>query len=52
MKLRKSRSSESRRRQQGCQIFLATTHQNGKKPIPNYHKIYQIATKYIKIAAK
>jgi hypothetical protein len=27
---------------QGCQIFLGTTYQNGGN-IPNYYKIYQIA---------
>jgi hypothetical protein len=32
---------------QGCQIFLATTYQNGKS-IPNNHKKYQMATKYTK----
>jgi hypothetical protein len=30
----------------GCQIFLGTTYQNGKN-IPNNHKIYKMATKYI-----
>jgi hypothetical protein len=29
---------------QGCQIFLGTTYQNGKN-IPNYHNIYQMAVK-------
>jgi hypothetical protein len=29
----------------GCQIFLGTTYQNGEK-YTNYHKIYQITTKY------
>jgi hypothetical protein len=32
---------------QGCQIFLGTTYQTGKK-LPNDHEIYQIATKYAK----
>jgi hypothetical protein len=32
---------------QGCQIFLAATYQNGEN-IPNYHKMYQMATKYTK----
>jgi hypothetical protein len=32
---------------QGCQIFLGTTYQNGKN-IPKNHKIYQMATEYIK----
>jgi hypothetical protein len=32
---------------QGCQIFLGTTHQNGKN-LPNGYKIYQMATKYTK----
>jgi hypothetical protein len=31
---------------QGCQIFVATTYQNGKN-IPNIQKIYQIAIKYV-----
>jgi Tfp pilus assembly protein PilF len=30
---------------QGCQIFLATTYQNGKNT-PNSQKIYQMAIKY------
>jgi hypothetical protein len=30
---------------QGCQIFLETTYQNGKN-IPNDHKMYQTAIKY------
>jgi hypothetical protein len=29
-------------REQGCQIILGAANQN----IPNYHKIYQMATKY------
>jgi hypothetical protein len=39
---------------QGCQIFLATTYQNGNKytkqpeNVPNGHKLYQIAVKYTK----
>jgi hypothetical protein len=41
---------------QGCQIFLATTYQNGKNipnyhkisKIPNGHKIYRVAVKQIK----
>jgi hypothetical protein len=39
---------------QGCQIFLSTTYQNGgeyiKLPqnIPNVHKVYQMAVKLIK----
>jgi hypothetical protein len=33
--------------QQGCQIFLSPTNQIGKN-VPNYHKIYQKATKYTK----
>jgi S-methylmethionine-dependent homocysteine/selenocysteine methylase len=28
--------------EQGCQIFLATTYQNGEKNIPRREKIYQI----------
>jgi hypothetical protein len=38
-------------RQQGCQMFLGTTYQNGEKctkwpqDIPNGHKIYQMAMK-------
>jgi hypothetical protein len=32
---------------QGCQIFVATTYQNGKN-IPNIQKIYQIFRKYTK----
>jgi hypothetical protein len=31
---------------QGCQMFLATTYQNGKH-IPNHCKINQIATRYV-----
>jgi hypothetical protein len=34
---------------QGCQIFLGTTHQNGKKhikDIPNGRQIFQMAMKY------
>jgi hypothetical protein len=30
---------------QGCQIFLGTTYQNGKN-IPNNHKIYLMDTKF------
>jgi hypothetical protein len=42
---------ESFRFQQGCQIFLGATYQNGEKCtkltqiIPNGHKIYQMALK-------
>jgi hypothetical protein len=32
---------------QGCQIFLGTTYQNGKS-ITGSHKIYQMTTKYTK----
>jgi hypothetical protein len=32
---------------QGCQIFLDTTYQSGKN-IPNGHKVYQMAMKYMK----
>jgi hypothetical protein len=32
---------------QGCQIFLATTYQNGEN-IPNEHKIYQMSTRCAK----
>jgi hypothetical protein len=31
----------------GCQIFLGTTYQKGKN-VPNGHKIYQMAIKYLK----
>jgi hypothetical protein len=39
---------------QGCQIFLGTTYQNGKKStkclqnLPNGHKLYQNVVKYTK----
>jgi hypothetical protein len=29
---------------QGCQIFLGTKYQNGKK-LPNYHELYQMSIK-------
>jgi hypothetical protein len=32
---------------QGCQIFLGTIYQHGEN-VPNYHKIYLMAIKYIK----
>jgi hypothetical protein len=36
---------------QGCQIFLAKTYQNGEN-IPNYHKMYSKAVKYCQMAIK
>jgi hypothetical protein len=33
------------RSDQGCQIFLSTTYQNGEH-VPKDHKIYQMVTKY------
>jgi hypothetical protein len=43
------RSEQVRRhdKEQGCQIFLGATYQNGEN-IPNFQEIYQIVTKYIK----
>jgi hypothetical protein len=38
--------------EEGCQIFSGTTHQNGVKNIPNNNKIYQMVTKYTKMAVK
>jgi hypothetical protein len=32
---------------QGCQIFLGTKYQNGKK-FPNYNELYQMSIKYNK----
>jgi hypothetical protein len=31
---------------QSCQIFLGATYQNGEN-VPNDHKLYEMATKYI-----
>jgi hypothetical protein len=45
-------------RKQGCQIYINKTNQNDEKwtqlpqNIPNGHKIYQMATKYTKMAKK
>jgi hypothetical protein len=43
---------------QGCQIFLGPTYQNGEKyiklpqNIPNSNKIYKMAIKYLQISTK
>jgi hypothetical protein len=39
------------RQQQGCQIFLGTTYQNGKNVLNN-HKIFKTATKIDQMVIK
>jgi hypothetical protein len=46
-KLGKHQVPEHMHAEQGCQIFLGTTYQNGEN-VPNNYEIYQIAVKLIK----
>jgi hypothetical protein len=46
-----SRAEKDLNEDQGCQMFHDTTYQK-RENIPNDHKIYQMATKYTKMARK